>query len=252
MNGGRSPRDRYVTLWGRKPVLEALRTPWADVEVVHVATNATGPTLAEVLRAASEAGARVERVPPRRVTEVAGTERHQGVAADVRVPDMADLTTWIDRRSSGRRWRTRALLLDRVHNPANVGLVLRTAVAAGLDGVIVPTAGTATLGPQVVKASAGVALRAPIVRAHSPVAAVTELAEARFTIAVLDPSAPVSLFEAPLPERVVAVVGNETTGVEPGVLELADVRWAIPLAGGVESLNVATAAALVAFELMRR
>ena len=118
---------------------------------------------------------------------------------------------------------------------------------------MVPRRGTADLGPLVLKASAGVAFRAPLLRCETAAGAVEHLAAARFALVGLDPRlGAASLFDAALPERAAYVVGNEATGVSAPVAAQIDTWLRIPLSGGVESLNVATAATLVAFEVARR
>jgi 23S rRNA (guanosine2251-2'-O)-methyltransferase len=127
-------------------------------------------------------------------------------------------------------------------------MIIRTATAAGLDGVVLPRAGSPDVGPLVVKASAGVAFRASVYRAPTATDAVARLRRAGVEVIGLRGDAAPSLFDAELPGRVAFVLGNETGGVSVGVD-----RWlSIPLAAGVESLNVAVAAGLVAYEAVRR
>jgi 23S rRNA (guanosine2251-2'-O)-methyltransferase len=173
------------------------------------------------------------------------------VVADVVAPGMEPVERFLDRRRRGRDWATVVLVLDRVHNPANVGMILRTAVGAGLDGVVVPHAGTADIGPVTVKASAGLAFSAPILRAATTEDALDALRAARFAVLGLA-SQGEPLFAADLPERVAFVLGNESDGLSPGALERVDALVSIPLAPGVESLNVAVAAGVVAYEVVRR
>lgn len=251
----RSPRDRYLTVYGRMPVLEALGGVGPPVARVFVADNAGGEAVERILAAAAERGVAVERVSAERVAILARNGRHhQGVAADVEAPNLAPLGTFLERRAHGRGYRTSVLVLDAVHNPANVGMVLRSATAAGLEGVVLPQRGTAEVGPLVIKASAGVAFVAPILRCQTTTEALEALIESRFEVVGLDGAEPGAgdLFEAELPERCAYVLGNEATGVSAEARPLVG-RWlGIALAGGVESLNVAAAATLVAFEVARR
>ena len=143
------------------------------------------------------------------------------------------------------------LVLDRVTNPANVGMVLRSATAAGLDGVLLPRRGAPAIDPLVVKASAGVAFRAPVLRAATAEEGCAALRDGGFTVLGLD-AVGASLLDADLPRRVALVLGNETDGLSPAVRALCDGLLAIPMEGGVESLNVASAGAVAAFELRRR
>jgi len=243
-----SPRDRHLTIYGRNPVAEALEDPAVPVARVFVAERAHGPVIDRILATARRRGVAVERTSTDRIALIARNGRHhQGVAADIAPPGLEPLGPWLARRR-GRLHRTSVLLLDGVHNPANVGMIIRSATAAGVDGVVVPDRRTAELGPLVLKASAGVALAATLLRVDDAATAVQMLRDARFSIVGLDGSGTESLFDAPLPDRGCYVLGNEAEGISVPT----DRTLRIPLAGGVESLNVAAAATLMAFELTRR
>jgi 23S rRNA (guanosine2251-2'-O)-methyltransferase len=131
-------------------------------------------------------------------------------------------------------------------------MILRTATAAGIDGVVVPRRGVASIDPLVVKASAGVAFRAPLLKVATAAEAAQALAAAGFHLVGLAADGPSSLFAATWPEHVAFVLGSETSGVGADVAKHVRSWVSIPMAGGVESLNVAAAAAVVCFELVRR
>lgn len=239
-----------MTVYGRKPVLEALTDRQLAVDKVVLAENAHGPVVREILDAAAGRGVPVRRASAHRVKVLAGNGRHdQGVLADVVAPRMRQLDAFL-----GSLGATAAavLVLDQITNPANVGMILRTATAAGLTGVVLPRRGVPAVDPLVVKASAGVAFHAPILRCASASEACAALATAGFEVLGLAGNADAALFSARIPQRSAFVLGNETSGVSPQVRELVD-RWlSIPMCGGVESLNVASAAAVLSFELLRR
>jgi 23S rRNA (guanosine2251-2'-O)-methyltransferase len=159
-----SPKDRFLTVYGRKPVLEALADTGLEVDKVILADTARGPGATEIQQAAKAAGVPVQRASAHRVKVLAGNgKQDQGVLADVVAPRMRSLAAALE----DRRPPARVLLLDGITTPANVGMILRTATAAGLEGVVVPRRGVAALDPLVVKASAGVAFRAPVLRCGS-------------------------------------------------------------------------------------
>jgi 23S rRNA (guanosine2251-2'-O)-methyltransferase len=240
-----NPRDRFITVYGRKPVLEALADESLTVDKVLVADNAGGPQIATLLREAQRRGVEVLRVPAARVTKVSRNGRQdQGVVADLVAPRLRRLTEDVAAALTGP-----VLVLDGVTNPQNVGMILRTATAAGLAGIVVPRQGVPDLTPLVIKASAGVALEAPVLRADDPASAVGLLRAAGFTVFGLAAGADRSLWDPrPFPDRSAFVLGSETGGVRVGV----DERLAVPMAGGVDSLNVAVAAGVLCFELVRR
>jgi 23S rRNA (guanosine2251-2'-O)-methyltransferase len=242
---GPSPKDRFVTVFGRKPVLEALADGRLEVDKVVLADNARAP---EIVDAAARYGVRVERASAHRVKVLAGNgKQDQGVLADVVAPRMRRL---IDALAEDRP--ASVLVLDGITTPANVGMILRTATAAGIGGIVVPRRGVASIDPLVVKASAGVAFHAPVLRCYTAEEAAAALREAGYPLFALDGTARVSIFDAELPRRAAFVLGGETDGVSPAVRRHVSELVSIPMSGGVESLNVASAAAVLCFELVRR
>ena len=240
-----NPRDRFITVYGRKPVLEALADDAVTVDKVLVAENAGGPQIAQLLREAARRDVEVHRVSPQRVTKVSRNGRQdQGVVADIVAPGLRRLDPETAAALDGP-----VLVLDGVTNPQNVGMILRTAVAAGLAGIVLPRHGVPDLNPLVVKASAGVALDAPVLRTTTAADGLAELQQAGFTSFGLVADAGRSLWDPrPFPTRAAFVLGSETGGIQVEV----DERLAIPMAGRVDSLNVAVAAGVLCFELVRR
>ena len=231
------------------PVLEALLDPRAVVRRVVIARRAQGDAVTRIIEAAAAREVRVEWADAARVTRLSRNGRHdQGVVAEVTSPGIVGLDEWL----GGRDGTVSLLLLDGLTNPSNVGMLIRTATAAGLDGVVLPRAGSPDIGPLVVKASAGVALSATVLHAADAATAARVLGSADVALVGLAAGAGRPIWEVPVPERVALVLGNETSGVSPAVAPRVTEWCTIPLAAGVESLNVAAAGAIAAFELARR
>ena len=244
----RSPRDSFITVYGRMPVQEVLLDESLTVDKLVIAEGARGTSLDRILRLAEQKGVTVERSSAHRVKLLAGNGKHdQGVVADVEAPGLRTL----DEYAAEAPYDAGVLLLDGVNNPSNVGMIIRTATAAGL-AVVLPSHGTAAIGPLVIKASAGVAYRATIVRCRRAAEAVKRLHAAGFTTYGLDSGAATSLYQAEFRGRTAIVLGNETDGLSEEVSGQLQELLAIPMSGGVESLNVASAAAVVSYELLRR
>lgn len=250
----RSPKDTFITVYGRMPVLEVLQDVSLTVDKVLLADSAHGESVDRIRSLARRRGIAVRTATAQRVKVLAGNGKHdQGVLADVVAPRMQLVEDFVQRPGSGPGAGTdTVLVLDAVTNPQNVGMILRTATAAGLAGVVLPRAGSPGVDPLVVKASAGVAYRAPILRCRGAADGVRTLKAAGWRIAGLDGGAPHDLYATELPAATAFVLGNETEGVSQEVADLVDVWVSIPMAGDVESLNVASAAAVVSFELLRR
>ena len=248
----RSPRDRFITIYGRVAVMEALDDERVAVDKVLVARNAHGDTIESILATARARRVHVERTTAERVTRISRNGRHdQGVVADVTAPGVVEIDEWLSSLSPDAA--APVVVLDGLTNPANVGMIIRVVTAAGMSATVLPRFGAPDLGPLVVKASAGTVFRASVVRAQTTSEAIDALATAGFEIVGLRGGSSVpSLYGEHFAARVAFVLGNESDGVSPDVAGRV-VRWvAIPMEGDVESLNVATAAAVVAYELARR
>lgn len=242
------PRDRFLTLYGRKPALEVLEDPDAHVARVFVAQRARGGIVDRILEAARERGVPVERVSAQRVSRISKRPKQdQGVAVDVEARAMQPLAAFLAAAPD----TARLLALDGVTTPANVGMILRSATVLGLDGVIVPRRGVPAIGPLVIKASAGVAFRAPILRCERIDDGLSDAKLAGFCVYGLADGGTEELSQITVRPRSVFVLGNETEGIGEAVAPLLDARVRIPMAREGDSLNVATAAAIVAYAVRR-
>jgi 23S rRNA (guanosine2251-2'-O)-methyltransferase len=239
--------SRGLTLYGRKPALEALQDPALTIHCLHLAeSNRPAGIIAQIIAEAERRGVAIRHHDRHALSRISKNGRQdQGVALDVVCPRFMSLEAFIDVAEGPQT----ILALDGLTNPQNVGMIIRSAVAAGIDGVLYPKRGIASLGPLVIKASAGNIFRAPLIRCESTEAAVTTLKSEGYQVAILEASATASLFGFRATGNVVAVVGGESDGIGREVEALADTRLSIPMANGVESLNVAVTAALVAFQL---
>jgi len=249
-----SPRDRFITVYGRKPVLEVLGDAALEIDKVVLAENLSGASARDIVDAAARRNVAVVRARADRVKLLAGNGRHdQGVLADVVAPGMRTVSEFLQTAAHQTPVdRHDVLLLDGITTPANVGMILRTATASGVAGVVVPHRGVASIDPLVVKASAGIALRAPVLRSRSSSEAAAELRAAGLSLIGLAAHAETDLFSAELPAAGVFVLGGESGGVSDAVATQVTSWISIPMAAGVESLNVASAAAVLCFELVRR
>lgn len=251
MSDGRHPRDRFITIYGRKPVLELLGQPDRQVARVLLDRRARGPVAREILARAEARGVEVERVEAAAVTRLSrNAKQDQGVVADVEAPSMDALTSWLARRDP--ETATNLWLLDGITNAANVGMILRSAVAFGVDGVVLPRRGCPEVGPLVIKASAGIAYEAPILRVASVKDAIGAASQHGVELIALAGEAEASLETVSVPRRCMVALGNETEGVSEAVRAACGASWSIPMAPGAESLNVAVAASVVGYELARR
>lgn len=236
-----------LTIYGRKPVLEALADDSIPVHCLHLAdSNKSGGIISELEQLAKRRGVAIKHHSKLELSRISKNSREdQGVAADLRLPHYQRLDDFLAARQAGAH--TKVIALDRITNPQNLGMLIRSACAGGIDAILLPEKGCAPLSPLVIKASAGTLFKCPIVRCDNLLEALLKLREQQFSIAALSSHAKHDLFELPKDRARVYVLGNESDGVSSEVMSLADLKIRIPMANGVESLNVAVTAALLAY-----
>ncbi len=238
--------DQVITVYGRKPALEALQDDTLTCYRLHLAdSNKPAPILDEMRALADQRDVEIVTHSKKELSRISRKgSQDQGVAVDVHCPGFSSLEDFLDRDTGSP---ARLLAADGITNPQNAGMLVRSAVAGGISGILWPREGNAALGPLAVKASAGTLFRAPLVRCRELADALRACQEKGYQVCVLDAAAKQSLFDEAPSERVIYVLGNETSGPSDAVTTLADERRMIPMQNGVESLNVAVTAALIAY-----
>ena len=239
--------DRVLTLYGRKPALEALRDATLECHVLHLAhSNRQGGIVAELIAAAEARNIPIERHSREQLSRISRNgKQDQGVALDVICPAFQSLGDYL--RGLGQESVQRLLALDGITNPQNLGMIVRSAAAGNIHGLLWAQKGNAAPGPLVVKASAGTLYRAPVLSCNELPAALASCREHGMEVCTLEASAGMSLFEYRPAGHCVFVLGNETHGVSPAAARLANRALSIPMNNGVESLNVAVTASLIAY-----
>jgi 23S rRNA (guanosine2251-2'-O)-methyltransferase len=166
-------------------------------------------------------------------------------AVDAMLADIAP--TWDDVKQR----KPLLLVVDRVTDPRNFGAMLRSAVAAGADGVIVPAREMAPLNAAALKSSAGMAHRIPIARTRSLTDVLAQLKERGYWVCGAEGSAPTPYYDVDWDRPMAVVMGSEGEGLAGAVAEACDVQASIPMRGPAESLNVAVATGIFLFAAAR-
>lgn len=238
--------DNLLTVYGRKPVLEVLQDREIPVYRLHLAdTNQAGGTLGDIEKLAAKRGIDIRYHSREELSRISKNRREdQGVAIDLQCPGYQDYREFLDARK-GTRFRL--IALDRITNPQNLGMIIRSVSASPIDGIILPARGCAPLSPLVIKASAGTLFKCAILRCDNLASALLDFAAQDTDIVILSGTADTAIASYRPGENAIYVLGNETDGVSEAVENIATAKIRIPMNNGVESLNVAVAAALIAF-----
>lgn len=213
---------------GRKMVEEALASAF-DVETVLVQE---GMELPDGLTMP------VYELPAHVLAAVCDTKTPQGIAAVVRMKEQSALGKHI-------------VVLDGVQDPGNVGTIIRTADAAGLDGVLLSNQCADVFSPKVLRATMGSIFRMNLHTTDDLPGELTKLREKGYSILSSQLDGTPFYEREKVAEQFALVIGNEGNGVSEQVQQTATHRVRLPMRGGAESLNAAIAAAIMMYELMR-
>jgi 23S rRNA (guanosine2251-2'-O)-methyltransferase len=242
-----------LTEWigGRRPVAEAL----AAGREAHrlLVSNSARPSseLKAVLAAARQASVPVEPVAADRLARLGRFDGHQGVLLEVGERRWADVPEMLARAATAGH-DPLILVLENLQDPTNFGTLLRSAEAAGVDGVVFPARAAAPLSAAAVKASAGASEHLLLARVESLGQALRDLQAAGLRLVAAEQGAPVTAWETDLRGPQAIVVGSEGQGVSGATRRRMDMLVRFPMTGHVASLNAATAGALLLFEVVRQ
>lgn len=249
---GRSPSERVpgtIVVYGRRAVLEALAEPRVEVLGVRVDRQVPASFGSELDAACRARGVAVEAVSLAEINRLTGDPRQdQGVAARIRLTHVLELESFVQSLGGSAAARpVRVLAIDAITNPQNVGMIVRSVVAFGLDGLLWPQVGCPWVSGLIIKASAACVYRCPILRCGALEEGLWTLQRAGFLVYGLDAEGEQDLHALRPAHRAVFVLGSETAGLSASVRATLDARVRIDMAAGVDSLNAAVAAGIVCF-----
>jgi TrmH family RNA methyltransferase len=184
---------------------------------------------------------RCEQVSPEVMQALATTVNPDGVVAVAAVKPATAVTL-----------HTLGLVLDTIQDPGNVGTILRTAAAVGVDGVLLSADSAAIESPKVLRASAGAWFRVAAAHYEDVVEQVHAYKRAGFQVVATAPLAELAYWSVDYTQPTLILVGNEGAGLSPLLAQSADKQVSIPLCAGVESLNAAIATAVLLYEVKRQ
>ncbi len=235
---------------GRRAVLEALRSSGRPLRKVLVSRTAHGGTIREILQEARQRDVVVQFVDEHRLDRLAHAVRHQGVVGLALAKPLVSVAEIL----AAARRRTQppfVLVLDGVEDPANLGAIIRTAEGAGVHGVVIPKHRAAGLTPAVARTSAGALEYLPVAQVTNITRTLGELKEAGLWVVGADPTAGELYHRARLVPPLALVMGGEGKGLSRLVREHCDILVRLPMRGRVASLNVAVAAGVLLYEVVR-
>ncbi|MGH9344473.1 MAG: 23S rRNA (guanosine(2251)-2'-O)-methyltransferase RlmB [Terriglobia bacterium] len=233
------------TLYGIHTVKEAVGA--RPIEYVLVAEGHHGPRVEEVIQLCRAQGVSLRFAPRNALDRMAGDAHHQNVVAICSARNYDDIESLLDCPAPPL-----LIALDEVEDPANLGAVIRTAVAAGAHGAIIPERRAAGLSAAVARAASGALEHLKVARVTNMTRALNDLKKKDVWVYGFEAEAAKSYLELDYTGPCAVVMGGEGHGLRRLVRETCDALAGIPLLGPVESLNVSVAAAVVLYEAARQ
>jgi 23S rRNA (guanosine2251-2'-O)-methyltransferase len=236
--------EKFV-IWGRNPVVEAIKAG-RSLEKILVAHDSHIPK--EIYKLSEENKIKIQKVPRKKVEELAGTKKTQGIVALLSPIEYWEINKLLQKTVEEKGF---LIFLDHITDPQNVGNIIRTAEVLGASGIVIPRERSAPVNEVVVKGSAGAVFHLPIAKVSSIRDSLEKFKKiGGWVLAIEKGGKPIHKIKFPFPLAV--VLGSEGKGTSRPVLNTADIIATIPMKGKITSLNVASAAAIGIWEVAKQ
>lgn len=189
---------------------------------------------------------KIERISKERLFKLTKTKDHQGIAVNASEFKYFDLDSLISENIK------KVIVLDSIQDPQNLGALLRSAEAFGIDAIVISNREQVKVTPTVLKVSAGAAIKVKIAMVKSLSKAIETLKENNFIVFATTLTAKNSVACLRAKEKVAVILGNEGLGVRKNLVTTANETLTIPMIGKINSLNVSVAGAIVMNEMTRK
>ena len=235
---------------GRKPVIEAIElgVPIHEILVYH----GSAKSLKNEILSAQSKGIKVTRCEKHVLEKIAGSATHQGIAAETEEPLFVGVEDIVEIGLKEGRGGL-VLILDEIQDPQNVGAIIRSALAAGVNGVVITKKHSSPpITPATIKASAAAVLKMPIAVESNIALAIEKLKNLRYVIYGADAKEGQPYYNAEFNGNVAIVMGGEASGMRKLTKQKCDFIVHIPMKSEMDSLNVSAAGAVILFEIARK
>ncbi len=236
--------DKILTIYGRNAVMEALEDEAVTIHKLHLSkSNKDASVLEQMKSIARKREIEITYHDKQSLSRISkNAKQDQGVALDIILEYFGDSKEFILNNINYR-----IIALDGVTNPQNLGMIIRSCAAGNVDAVLLPAKGAAQISPLVIKASAGTLFKMPIIKTSDLKKTLELFKKEGANLYTLSSHASQSYKKQHYSDKTIFILGNESEGVSKPVEALSDTSIAIPMKRGVESLNVAVTASLLAF-----
>jgi len=236
-------------IYGKNSILEALKSENRTFNKILI-SKSIHPSVKvdEIISLAKQKGILFQFVAKESLVKY-DEFNHQGIIALISPVKFMQLEEFLEKKHEN----SRIVMLDGVEDSQNLGAIIRTAVCAGVDAIIIPERRTSPINSVVEKASAGAVNHIPIIKVNSLVSAVQRLKKTDWWVIAAEASESDNYYDIDYNNmNFVLVMGAEHSGVSKSIIKLADFKIKIPMLKNFNSLNVSNALSIIIFESVRQ
>lgn len=235
---------------GRNPVLEALRSGARQIETILIVKDNEHPRIRQIIGAAEQKGILYQRCPRHHLDKL--HTNHQGVIAHISKFRYTALPTLLENVRKKEGTPAILIMLDQIHDPRNLGAIIRTVNATNADGVLIPKNNSVDITAAVHKAAAGSTEYTPISKVTNLAQTIEKLKSAGIWVVGTADNAEMSYTSADFTVPLCIVLGNEGEGIRRLVKQKCDYLVHLPMLGKIQSLNVSVATGVLLYEVLRQ
>lgn len=242
--------EKSEIIYGKNPVEALVETNRRKINKIFIAKGIKyDEKIKQILKRAREYKINVQEVPRNKLDSLTNGV-HQGIAASVSPIEFTELSDLLQNLKN--KSNSLVVILDKVEDPHNFGSIIRTSAAAGVDAIIIAKRGSSPVTSTVEKASAGTTEIVPIVQVGNISTTIDKFKESNFWVIGADSDGEKHYFEQDYDMNCAIVLGGEGQGVSALVRKKCDIITNIPMENNVNSLNVANAASILIYEIVRQ
>ena len=238
-------------IYGKNAIIEALEAQNREFNRILISnTSRNDEKIEKIKTLAKNSGVVFQFVGKEKLNQIVPEARHQGVIAQIAPIKYWDLDNFIEEYSDRQ---AKVIILDGVEDSHNLGAIIRSAVCAGIDGIILPSRRGVLVNSTVEKTSAGAVNHIAIIKVNSMVNAVQKLKDCNYWVIASDHHAKDNYYDINYTDMNFALImGAEHAGISKSLLKLSDFKIKIPMLTNFNSLNVSNAAAIILFEYVKQ
>ena len=236
-------------LYGIRSILEAINAKQA-IEKTWLLKGQQSSLFKSLEYRLREENIAVSYVPKERLDRF-NAKNHQGAIAAISPIDFVPLEEMIE-KAMGKETPPLFLLLDQITDTRNLGAIIRSASATGVDGIILPQTGSARINSDTIKTSAGAIFSVPLAKVDHLKDAIYQLQACDIKTIGMSEKAENTIYQEDIAGPIALVMGSEEKGIAKGTLATLDKTVKLPMLGSISSLNVSVACGTVLYEVIRQ